>query len=329
MLFRRLVQTVAVAAVAVPVGLSQAAAFEPSSPDCIAPANPGGGWDFTCRTVGRILGDLGLVDGNVQTTNMPGAVGAVAFANVESKRSDDANLIVATSTVGITQIAQGRYPGGVDAVRWLAMLGADVGTLLVDKESEFKTMGDLLAALKADPSSVVVGGSSSIGGWDHLRLLMLAEGAGVSEDQLKQIRWVQFDGGGDAVTQLLGQHIDAVLTDIGEIAGFIKSGDVRALAVMSGERLEAFPDIPTAKEQGIDAEGYNWRGFYMGGDVSDEAYDAWAAIMQELYQSDEWQQEAVASGLTPIFRGGAEFDEFVRSSEEQTRKISKAIGIIK
>lgn len=323
MIFKRLSQTLAVVLVATP-----AYAFEPQNAECIAPANPGGGWDFTCRTVGRILDEKNLVPGAVQVTNMTGAVGAVAFANVASKRADDPNLIVATSTVGITQIAQGKYPGGIDTMRWLAMLGADVGTLLVNKDSEFDSAPALLDAIKADPTSVVVGGSSSIGGWDHLRFLILAQEAGVPQDRLKDIRWVEFSGGGDAVTQLLGGHIGAVLTDIGEIGGFIKSGDAKALAVMSDERLEAYPDIPTAKEQGIDAEGYNWRGFYMGGKVSDEAYEGWTGIMKTLYESEEWQKAAVESGLTPIWRGGDEFNEFVRQSEERTRAISKAIGVI-
>lgn len=323
MIFKRLLQTVAVAVVATP-----AMAFEPQNVECIAPANPGGGWDFTCRTVGRLLDEQDLVPGSMTVTNMPGAVGAVAYANVASKRNDDPNLIVATSTVGITQIAQGKYPAGTDAMRWLGMLGADVGTLLVDDESEYQSMQALLDALKADPTSVVVGGSSSIGGWDHLRLLMLAQEAGVSEDQLKNIRWVQFEGGGDAVTQLMGGQLDAVLTDIGEIGGFIRSGDVRSLAVMSDERLEAYPEVPTATEQGIEAEGYNWRGFYTGGNVSDEAYQGWVDILDQLYQTEAWKTAATESGLTPIWRGGQEFEDFVTETEQRVTDISRAIGVI-
>jgi putative tricarboxylic transport membrane protein len=324
MIFTRL----APAAAAVALLATPVAAFEPQNVECIAPANPGGGWDFTCRTVGRILDEADLVPGSVQVTNMPGAVGAVAYANVASKRAGDENLIVATSTVGITQIAQGRYPAGLDTMRWIGMLGADVGTLMVPAESDYADANALLEAVKADPTSVVLGGSSAIGGWDHLRFLMLAQEAGVPEDQLGQIRWVEFSGGGDAVTQMMGGHIDAVLTDIGEIGGFIQSGDVKPLAVMSEERLPAYPDIPTATEQGIPAVGYNWRGFYTGGEVSDEAYQGWVEILDELYQSEAWQEAAVSSGLTPIWRGGAEFEEFVRESEARTRDISKAIGVI-
>jgi putative tricarboxylic transport membrane protein len=323
MFLKRLLMAAAVAAVALP-----AAAFEPSNVECIAPANPGGGWDFTCRTVGRILQEESLVPGVVQVTNMPGAVGAVAFANVASKRNDDPNLIVATSTVGITQIAQGKYPAGIDQMRWLGMLGADVGTMLVNKESKYGSLDAVLAAVKEDPAGVVVGGSSSIGGWDHLRFLILAQEAGVPTDQLKDIRWVEFSGGADAVTQLLGGHIDVVLTDIGEIGGFIQSGDAKALAVMSDERLPAYPDIATAKEQGIDAVGYNWRGFYMGGGVPDDAYDFWVEKMKALYDSEGWQTAATESGLTPIWRGGEEFNTFVRESEKKAAEISKAIGVI-
>lgn len=235
-----------------------AAAFEPTNVECIAPASPGGGWDFTCRTVGRLLTEEGILPGNVQVTNMPGASGAVAYANVASKRASDENLIVATSTVGITNIAQGRYPAGADAMRWLGMLGADVAVLMVNKSSAHENLKSVLDAAVADPTSVVAGGSSPIGGWDHIRFLMLLQAAGVPDADLKKVRWVEFSGGADAVTQLMGDHLDVAVTDIGEIGGFIQSGDVRSLAAMSGERLEAYPDMPTAKEQGYDAEGYTF-----------------------------------------------------------------------
>ncbi len=312
-------------ALAVPV---HAQDFTPENVECIAPANPGGGWDFTCRTVGRLLSELDLVPGTVQTTNMPGASGAVAYANVAADRAGDEDLIVATSTVGITNIAQGRYPAGVDEMRWLAMLGADVAAVMVNQDSEYNSLEGLMQAVAADPSSIVAGGSSPIGGWDHIRFLMLAEAAGVPQDQLSDIRWVEYSGGGDAVTQLMGNHLGVVVTDIGEIGGFIESGDVNALAVMATDRLEAFPDLPTAIELGYDAEGYNWRGFYMGGDVSDEAYQGWVQIMQDLYETEEWKEAATGAGLTPIWRGGEEMEEFARTSEERAREISRAIGVI-
>jgi putative tricarboxylic transport membrane protein len=311
-------------------GLVMAAFMSVSAPasaaECIAPSNPGGGWDFTCRTIGRILSELDLVDGNVQVTNMPGGVGAVTYAMVVNERPADDELIVATSTVGITQIAQGRYPAPVDAVRYLGMLGADVGVIAVDDDSPIESLSDLTEIMANEPASIVTGGSSGAGGWDHIRLLMVAREGGL--DTLGDLRWVQFDGGTDAVTQMMGGQIDVVSTDIGEIAGFVESGDIRILAALSDEPMPAFPDIPTAQSQGIDVTGYNWRGLYTGGEVSDAAYQEWVDKLETLYNSENWQTAAVEFGLVPIWRGGAEFEEYVREQEDVMAQISRDIGVI-
>ena len=323
MIFRTLTSVKLGAALAATLTLT---ALPASATECIAPSNPGGGWDFTCRTIGRILGELGLVDGNVQVTNMPGGVGAVTFAMVAAERPDDADLIVATSTVGITQIAQGRYPAPLESMRYLAMLGADVGVIAVDNDSPIQSLAELNAAMVADPNALVTAGSSGAGGWDHIRLLMVAQAAGVSD--LGAIRWVQFDGGTDAVTQMMGGQIDVVSTDLGEIAGFVESGDIRILAALSDEPIPAFPDVPTAISQGIDVTGYNWRGLYTGGQVTDEQYASWVERLETLYNSSNWQEAATASGLVPIWRGGAEFEAFVREQAEVMEQISRDIGVI-
>lgn len=297
--------------------------------ECIAPADPGGGWDFTCRSVGKLLLDLGLVENPVQVTNMPGGVGAVAFSNVASKRPADSDLMVATSTVGMTQIAQGKYPGGADTMRWLAMLGTDVGVILVDDDSEYETLEQLLDTMVEDPGSVAMAGSSGAGGWDHIRALMLAKAAGMPSDQIGGVRWVQFDGGGPAVTQMMGGHVDVVSTDLGEIAGFIESGDVRVLAVLSDDPLPPpFESLPTAVSQGYDVTGYNWRGFYTGGEVSDEDYASMVDTLETLYESDEWKDVAQQNGLVPLWRGGEEFSEFVRETIGDVEEISREIGVI-
>ncbi|MFP4137217.1 MAG: Bug family tripartite tricarboxylate transporter substrate binding protein [Halomonas sp.] len=297
--------------------------------ECIAPADPGGGWDFTCRSVGKLLHELGLVEDSIQVTNRPGGVGAVAFSEVASNHADNSDIMVATSTVGITQIAQGEYPGGADTMRWLAMLGTDVGVILVDDESEYETLDDLLETMTEDPRALAMAGSSGAGGWDHIRALMLAKAAGIPSDQLEAIRWVQFDGGGPAVTQMMGGHVDVVSTDLGEIAGFIESGDVRVLAVLADDPLPApFDELPTAVDQGYDVTGYNWRGFYTGGDVSDEDYASMVDTLHTLYDSEEWKEVAEKNGLVPLWRGGEEFDTFVRDSIEEVEAISREIGVL-
>jgi putative tricarboxylic transport membrane protein len=303
--------------------------FTPENTECIAPSDPGGGWDFTCRQAGKILSELELVPGTVRVTNMTGGVGATAYGHVLSKRSEDPNLLVATSTVGITQIAQNRYPADTDAMRWLGMLGADVGVILVTPDSPYKSLDELMAAVKEDPAALVFGGSSGVGGWDHLRLLLLAQAAGVPSEDLGKIRWVQYEGGTEAVTQMMGGFVDVVSTDLAEIAGFVDAGDIEALTVMSDEPLPGkYSELPTAKSLGYDVSGYNWRGFYIGGDAPDEAYDFWVDTLSEVYESDQWQKVAAESGLTPIWRGGEEFEAYVQEQTDQMRQISQDIGVI-
>jgi putative tricarboxylic transport membrane protein len=297
--------------------------------ECLAGADPGSGWDLTCRVVGELLYELREEPKPVQVTNMPGAVGAVAYAHVLSKRSKDKDLFVAASAFTATQIAQGKYPADQDAVRWLGMLATDVGVILVRKDSPIKSLAELVEAYKKDPTSVVAGGDGGLGGWDHLRLLTTLSAAGVPADGLKKIRWIQFEGAVTAIPQLMGGHISVVEADLSEMVGFLESGDVRPLAVLADERVTAFPNIPTAKEQGINVTGYNWRGFYMGRNVTDAAYDAKVKQLKTVYDSAKWQQSAKGRGLVPIWRGGPDFKAYIDEQIGTLREVSRSIGVTK
>ena len=304
-------------------------AFEPEQTECIAPANPGGGWDFTCRQVGKTLQDLALIPGTMQVTNLAGGGGGVAFAEVVNKRNDSNDLIVAASTATATRLAQGAYPGNTqDQVRWLGAVGADYGIIAVAKDSPITTLPELMEQIKADPTSVSVAGGSAVGGWDHLKVLIAAKAAGI--DDVRTIKYVAFDGGGEAVTQLLAGSVQAFTGDLSEAKGFVDSGDIKVLAVLAPERLSGeFADFPTAKEQGLDVVGANWRGFYAPGGMSDEAYDWWVDQIGTLYKSDEWKGVMEANGLAPLDLQGKDFQDFVSKSVADITQISKEIGLLK
>ena len=120
--------------------------------ECIAPANPGGGWDFTCRQIGKILYDIGQVDSPVQVTNMAGGGGGLAYSHVVNERGDDNNLIVAASQATATRLAQNAYAGmTADQVRFVGAIGADPGVIVVAADSPFMSLGDMVDAIKADP----------------------------------------------------------------------------------------------------------------------------------------------------------------------------------
>lgn len=319
-----------IGATLITLGSQGTMAFEQSrSVTCIAPSGPGGGWDFTCRSVGRLMAELELVSGSMQTTNMAGAGGGVAFAHVISKRAEDNALIVAASTATTTRLAQGQFAGmDHDMVQWVGALGADYGVIAVAKDSPYQNLNELMAALQQDPSAVKFAGGSAAGGWDHLKVLMAAKEAEVAG--LSRITYLAFAGGAEAITQVVGGHIGAFTGDISEAMGFIESGDLRVLAVLSEERLPAPLDrFPTAREQNIDTVAPNWRGFYVPAGVSEEAYQWWNGSLDKIYASDEWKTIMEQNGLIPFHKSGPAFTDYVRDQVAEIQAISKEVGLIK
>lgn len=295
--------------------------------ECIAPANPGGGWDFTCRQIGKIMYDIGAVDKPVQVTNMAGAGGGLAFNHVVAERGEDADLIVAASSATSTRLAQNAYAGmTADMVRFVGAIGADPGVIVVAADSGFQSLGELVDAIKADPGSVAFAGGSAVGGFDHLKPLMILQRAGFTD--ITKVKYIGVDGGADAITQTVGGFTQAMTGDMSEIVGFLKAGEVRALAVLTDERIPGFEDIPTAKEQGFDVVAVNWRGLYIPRDVSDATFDMWADRLQQVADSDEWAEAMAANGLAPFTKVGGDFQSYVDGLVTEINQLSKDIGVI-
>ena len=295
--------------------------------ECIAPANPGGGWDFTCRQIGKLLYDLKQVDQPVQVTNMAGAGGGVAYNYVVTERNDDPDLIVAASSATTTRLAQNAFAGmTADQVRFVGAIGADPGVIVVAKDSPFQTLKDLVEAIKADPGSVAFAGGSAAGGFDHMKPLQVLEAGGFTD--IRKVKYIAVDGGADAITQTIGGHTQAMTGDMSETIGFLKSGDIRILAVLTEDRVPGFDDIPTAREQGYDVVAVNWRGLYVPKGISDDQFNAWAEKLQAVADSAEWKQIMADNGLAPFTKVGADFQTWIDGVIADTTEMSKEIGVI-
>lgn len=298
-----------------------------SAAECIAPANPGGGWDFTCRQIGKIMYDIGAVDKPVQVTNMAGAGGGLAYNHVVAERNDDADLIVAASSATTTRLAQNAYAGmTADQVRFVGAIGADPGVIVVGKDSPFQSLNDLVDAIKADPGSVAFAGGSAVGGFDHLKPLMILQRAGFTD--IAKVKYIGVDGGADAITQTVGGFTQAMTGDMSEVVGFLKAGEIRVLAVLTEERVPGFEDIPTAKEQGYDVVAVNWRGLYIPKGVSDEVFNSWAEKLGMVADSDEWKEAMVANGLAPFTKVGGDFQSYVDGLVKEVADLSRELGVI-
>ncbi len=295
--------------------------------ECIAPANPGGGWDFTCRQIGKVMYDIKAIDKPMQVTNMAGAGGGLAFNHVVAERNEDAELIVAASSATSTRLAQNAYAGmTADQVRFVGAIGADPGVIVVGAKSPYNSLTDLIDAVKADPTSIAFAGGSAVGGFDHLKALMVLQRAGITD--ITKIKYLNFSGGADAITRTVGGFTQAMTGDMSEVVGFLKSGDIRVLAVLTDERVPGFEDIPTAKEQGLDVVAVNWRGLYIPKGVSDETFNTWADRLQKVADSDEWKNVMAANGLAPFTKVGDDFQSYIDSVVAEVGLLSKELGVI-
>ncbi len=300
-----------------------------SGTECLAPAGAGGGWDFTCRVpAAQLMQKLDLIDGSMKVVNMSGSGGGKAFSHVVTTRNTDEKLIVAASAATATRLAQRVYGDyKADDVRWVGALGMDYGVIVVGKDSPYKTLDQLMEKLKTDPRKAPIVGASSKGGWDHLKALLVAKEAGIKN--LRSINYIPFDNGGKALLEVVAGRAAAFTGDSSEIIGQLQAGELRVLAVLSDMRIPALGDAKTAKEQGYDVVGGNWRAFYAPAGISDEAYNYWVSAVKAVAESPEWSELRVKNGLAEFTSFGKDFDGFVRKQIENVAALSKELGIIK
>jgi putative tricarboxylic transport membrane protein len=295
--------------------------------ECIAPAKPGGGFDLTCKLAQTALADGKYISDPMRVTYMPGGIGAVAYNAVIAQRPDAANSIVAFSGGSLLNLAQGKFGRyNENDVRWLAGIGADYGAVVVAANSPYKSLKDVLAAIKADPTKVVFGAGGTVGSQDWMKAALTAKAAGVDP---KAMRFVAFEGGGEAITALQGGHIQVFSGDAAETMQQIKAGSkVRILAVMADKRLSGdLASTPTAKEQGVDIEWPIIRGFYVGPKVSDADFKVWTDTFTKMMATPAYDKLRTERGLYPFALTGAEMDAYVKKQVAVYRKLVGEFGL--
>jgi putative tricarboxylic transport membrane protein len=263
---------------------------------------------------------------SLRVTNLPGAGGGIAFANVVSQRSKDDHLIVAASPATTLRLAQGQFGDFTERdVRWLGAIAADFGVIVVRADAPWRDLSSLIEDWRRRPESIVVAGGSAVGGQDHMKVLLLGRKAGLEP---RRIRYVPFDGGGEALTALLGGFVQVVPADASEVLGQIGAGAVRVLAVLADRRLAPPLDhVPTASEQGFAVQWPIWRGFYAPAGMSQDAHDAWLETLARVAHSEEWAELRRKLGLSPFLLVGQEFEVFVEEEVMTLRDLTRRLGL--
>lgn len=286
------------------------------------PANPGGGWDTTGRALGKALQDAGVASA-VTYENKGGAAGALGLAQFVNASKGDGNALMVMGAVMLGGIITGKPPVTLSQATPIARLTSEYNVFVLPADSPFKTMKDVVEAMKKDLGSVKWGGGSR-GATEHIAAAMIAREAGVDA---AKINYVPFRGGGEAVAAILGGNVSIGGSGYSEFASYIESGKMRAIAVTSGTRLKGL-NIPTLKEMGINVEIGNWRGVYAPPGITPQQRKALTDMVVAAMKSKAWAESLEKNGWTPAVLTGPAFDEFVEREFATLRMIMVKSGMI-
>jgi putative tricarboxylic transport membrane protein len=295
----------------------------------VAPSGAGGGWDSTARSISKVLSETKIVDKTISVENKPGGGGAVFMAEYATKDvKDDYKLFVSSPPILINNLKkEGNSPYGYKDSTPLAQLTKDYGAIAVAKDSKYNDLKSLLADLKADPTKITIAGGSAPGSMDHLVAILPAFKFGVDP---KKVKYVSYDGGGEALTALLGKNADVLGTDASSLDQYLKAGKIKILAVAAPQRLGGnFKDVPTMKEQGLDAEFLVWRGIFGPKDMSADAKAYWEGALKKLSDSEEWKKTLQANNWESDYKASADFKTYLGQQETLVKDMLTALGMQK
>jgi len=299
-------------------GLAATVQAQPSLKMMI-PANPGGGWDQTGRSLATAMQSAKLVS-SVQFDNKGGAGGTIGLAQFVNSAKGDPNAIMIGGMVMVGAIYLENSPVNLTMVTPLARLTGEYEIIVVPASSPHKSMADLVKAFKANPGGISWGGGSA-GGTDHILVGLIAKAAGVDP---AKINYVPFKGGGEAIAAIVGGHVTAGVSGIGEFAEQIKGGRMRALAVSSPSKVEGFP---TLKEQSINIDLANWRGVFGAPGITTQQRDALIKLIRGATESAAWKSTLEKLGWSPIYLSGDAYKKFVDEDTKRIAGIIDSLGI--
>ena len=287
----------------------------------LVPNSPGSGYDVTARLAAKDMQDAKLAE-SIEVFNSAGAGGTVGLQRlVNEKGNDDILMQMGLGVVGA--VFTNKSKATLNDTVPIAKLIEESEAIVVPKGSPYDTLDKLVAAWKANPGKVPVGGASNPGGPDHLTPMLLAKAVGVTP---KDVNYVAYDGGGELLTGVLGKKVAFAATGIGEVAEQAKNGDVKILAVTSAEPVEGV-DAPTLKSLGVDLEFTNWRGVVGPPGLSDAKKKEYIALYTAMQGTEQWKKTLADQGWTDAFQTGDEFGTFLKSENDRVAGILKELGL--
>ncbi|MBM3357632.1 MAG: tripartite tricarboxylate transporter substrate binding protein [Betaproteobacteria bacterium] len=303
-----------------------AAEWKPEKPvELVVPAAPGGGTDFIARTVQKIATSQRLIGLPMQVVNKPGGAGSLAFTYIAQHRGNP-HFVSVTYPSLLTNHIVGTSPLRHSEFTSLALLRNAYMGFAVRADSPLKTPKDLLDRVRKDPQSVVFS-TFALGGPNHLALVLVMKAAGVD---VRKLKVVVFASGGESQTALLGGHVDVVPTGLYNLRGPVQDGRLRVLAITAPKRSEGvFAQVPTWKENGIDAVMGQWFGIIGPQGMTAAHIAFWDEGLARVVQTDEWKAELQRNAEDNEYLNSRDSRRFLDQQYDEYRRILAELGLAK
>jgi putative tricarboxylic transport membrane protein len=296
------------------------------SVEFIVPAAPGGLNDTTMRNMQRVMQALKLVEVPITINNKGGGGGALAW-NTLAQHPGDSHFLSLTT---VNMLANHIMGVGTAHYRDFTPLGHLIHSYLgfaVKADSPITSGRELLARLKQDPGSMSISIGTSPGNANHVALLQATRSAGVESRRLKT---VVFKSNGEALTALLGGHVDAAVSGLPNLAKHVEAGTLRLVALTAPTRLPGIlADVPTWREQGADVTVSGWRGLLGPAKMPPAQIAFWEATVLKLVDSAEWEQVLAKDFATRTRMNAAENREFLDQEYKKYQAVLTELGMAK
>ena len=287
----------------------------------IVHASEGGGSDIFARTLAASNETDKFLSQPILVENKPGGSGAVAFEYVGGQKGDPYFLLTAVTTF-LTTPLQGLTSVTHQDFTPIANLAFDEFVVIVKADSQYQTMKDLVDDARARPQAVKVGGTN-LGGPDSICAYLIEKASGI------KFTYVVFGSGGETNDGLMGGNIDFAVSNPGEALELAEAGDIRILGVFSEKRLAGAPNLPTLKEQGIDAVYVQNRGLVAPGGIPAADRKVLEDALLKYTQTETFKEYIADNMLTEAWMDGATFGNWMEEENGKYAAILKDMGVIK
>jgi putative tricarboxylic transport membrane protein len=309
-----------------PVASAAEAPFPDRTVEIIVTTGPGGAQDRTARIMQAVLQTGKLVTQPINVQNKPGGGGSLGMVYLNQHPGDGHYLLTTSPTILSNQIV-GMTKLTYTDVEPVAQLFSEYVGFAVRTESPIKDAKDLLARLRKDPTALSAGIATSAGNHNHIAIggVMKAAGADV-----RKLRIVVFKASGEAVTAVLGGHIDFIATTASNLVTLANDGKMRVIALASPERLPGpLASQPTWRELGVNAIGNNWRGVAAPKGTPAPQIRYWEDTLRKMANTPEWKSENEKNLWVGNYMGAKESAVEYKRQHEELRDILTDLGLVK